>query len=231
MGRYTIERLLGKGRYGLCFLARSDNGGQVVIKKYRQSSGKDHLPDCIDEAVILSRLNDERIPEFLGVLNENGFYGFVLAYKKGETVKELLFKHHHVFFREEFYQTGLQLIDIIKYLHAHGVVHRDIRLPNVVIDQGRVCLIDFGLARRADQPEAYALDFSYLSDFFLYLLYSSFTGMAKRKPGMKELPWYDELPLKREQILFLKRLFGMEERYDHIRDIEKDFIQVFNPGQ
>lgn len=215
----------------MCFLAGSENDGQVVIKKYRESPGKDHFPACIDEAVILSQLNDERIPEFLGVINEKKFYGFILAYKKGDTVKDLLFKQRHIFSRKEFYRIGLQLIDIIKYLHGSGVVHRDIRTANVVIDQGRVYLIDFGLARWAAQTAAYDLDFSYLSDFLLYLLYSSFEKTTKRKPWTEELPWYDELPLSQEQIVFLKRLFGLETGYDNISDIQSDFTKVFNNGK
>lgn len=228
VGQYTIDRLLGEGKYGLCFLAKSGNGNQVVIKKYKKSLRKDNLPDRINEAVILSKLEDERIPEFLGVINVSGFYGFVLAYKRGSTVKDLLFTHRHIFSWEEFYHIGTQLIDIIKYLHDNGVVHRDIRIPNVVIDQGKLSLIDFGLARWADKEASYDLDFSYLGDFFLYLLYSNYERQNKRKPWLKELPWYDELSLTQEQIMFLKRLFGMEARYDNISDIETDFIKFFN---
>ena len=44
------------------------------------------------EAVILSKLKDKRIPELLGVINEKGFYGFVLEFKNGITVKDMLFK-------------------------------------------------------------------------------------------------------------------------------------------
>lgn len=225
--QYTIDRLLGEGRYGLCFLARSENGSTVVIKKYKKGLRKNNIRDCIDEAVILSQLKDERIPEFLGVINEKGFYGFVLEYKNGCTVKDLLFKHSHKFSGEEFYHIGIQLINIIKYLHDNGIVHRDIRIPNVVIDQGKVYLIDFGLARWAEKTAPYDLDFTYLGDFFLYLLYSSFEKTTKRKPWVQELLWYDEISLTQEQKVFLRRLFGLETQYESIHDIETDFVKVF----
>lgn len=228
VGQYTIDRFLGEGRYGLCFLARQENGSEVVIKKYKNCFRKNHLPDCIDEAVILSKLDDQRFPQFLGVINEKGFYGFVLAYVNGTTVKDLLFKHKYKFSGEEFCHIGIQLIAIIKYLHHNGIVHRDIRIPNVVLDQGRVYLIDFGLARWADKCAPYDLDFNYLGDFLLYLLYSSFETTAKRKPWA-ELPWYDELLLNPDQKLFLKRLLGLEARYENISGIESDFSKIFNP--
>jgi len=229
-GQYMIDRLLGEGRYGLCFLARSQNGNKVVIKKYKTSL-RQKKPDCINEAVILSKLKDKRIPDFLGVINEKGFYGFVLEYKNGCTVKELLFKQNYKFTRKEVFYTGLQLINIMQYLHENGVVHRDIRISNVVIDQGKVYLIDFGLARRADNNQyRYALDFSYLGDLLLYLLYSSFEKKENNKqlPWTKELPWYEELLLTPAQILFLKKLLGLELVYENINNIEADFIRGFS---
>ena len=223
-GKYIIERPIGEGRYGLCFLARSDIGEKVVIKKFKPSIFKKNSERNSYEAVILSKLKDKRIPELLGVINEKGFYGFVLEFKQGCTVKELLFKYKHKFTREEFFNIGIQMIKIIKYIHGNGVVHRDIRIPNVLIDKGEVSLIDFGLARWGDNNNyPYDLDFSYLGDFLLYLLYSSFETKEKHK----KLPWYEELKLGSEQKVFLKKLLGLEIIYENIDDIETDFIKVF----
>ena len=121
-GKYIIERPIGEGRYGLCFLARSDIGEKVVIKKFKPSIFKKNSERNSYEAVILSKLKDKRIPELLGVINEKGFYGFVLEFKQGCTVKELLFKYKHKFTREEFFNIGIQMIKIIKYIHGNGVV-------------------------------------------------------------------------------------------------------------
>lgn len=223
-GQYIIETPIGNGRYGLCFLAGSERGEKVTIKKFKPSLFKKNSKRNVYEAVILSKLKDKRIPEFLGVINEKGFYGFVLGFKNGCTVKEMLFKYKYKFSHEEFVSIGIKLISIIRYLHQNGVVHRDIRLPNVLIDNGEVYLIDFGLARYTDNNQyPNNLDFSYLGDFLLYLLYSSFQAKEKNK----KLPWYNELPLTREQKLFLKKLLGLEMVYENIDDIETDFIKVF----
>ena len=133
----------------------------------------------------------------------------------------MLFKYNHVFSHEEFVSIGIKLISIIRYLHNNGVVHRDIRLPNVLTDNGEVYLIDFGLARYGDNNQyPYNVDFLYLGDF---LLYSSYQVKEKQK----KLLWYEELTLSWGQKLFLKRLLGLEMVYDDIDNIEKDYIQVF----
>jgi serine/threonine-protein kinase len=225
-GQCTIESLIGEGRYGLCFLARIDNGQKVIVKKLKPSILKKNLTKNSYEPVILSRLTDKRIPELLGVINEKGFYGYILEYKNGYNLEELIFKHNHNFSREEFYNIGIKLIDIIKYIHENKVVHRDIRIPNVLIDDSEVFLVDFGLARWVDKDKyPYDLDFSYLGDFLLYILYSSF----KKTGGTVKSSWYEELQLTYEQKIFLKKLLRLEPVYENIGDIKSDFIKVFKP--
>lgn len=224
LGNYTIEELVGEGRYGMCFFAVSDIGNKVIIKKFRQGIFKKNSEKNMYEAVILSKLKDTRIPELLGVINQKSFYGYVLEFKPGNTVKDLLFKHQHRFSDEEFYYIGLRLINIIEHLHENGIVHRDIRIPNVLVDKENVYLIDFGLARFADDNEyKYDLDYSYLGDFFLYLLYSSFSNNKKSK----KMPWHKELLLTDKQKTFLKKLMGLDTVYESIKDIEMDFVDAF----
>jgi serine/threonine-protein kinase len=221
LGPYTIERAIGEGRYGLCFLARSDQGNKVVIKKAKHAG---FYKRDMYEATILSHLKDKRIPEFLGVVNEKRFYGVVLEFKQGCTVKDMLFKHNHQFTDEEVFNIGLRLIRIVGYLHENGVVHRDIRIPNVLVNEGEVSLIDFGLARWADNNlNLYDLDFSYLGDFLLYIIYSTY----HKKMMSKALPWYKELSLTHEKKLFLKKLLRLEAVYENINQIENDFINTF----
>lgn len=54
---------------------------------------------------------------------------------------------------EEFFEVGIKLIKIIRYFHENGVVHREIRISNVLIDKCEVYLIDFGLARWIDSNQ------------------------------------------------------------------------------
>jgi serine/threonine protein kinase len=228
LGNYKIEETAGEGRYGICFLARSDSGCRVIIKKFKPGIFKKNSKRNMFEAVILSKLEDQRIPELLGVISDRFFYGFVLERKPGHTVKDLLFEHNRRFSSEEIYNIGVQLIHIIRYLHENGIVHRDIRIPNVMVDNDNVYLIDFGLARFADDDRyKYDLDYSYFGDFLLYLIYSSFEKIK----GEKNLPWHKELPLTSRQKMFLKKLMGLETVYRSIQDIEMDFVDIFGSSQ
>lgn len=219
---YTILGLAGEGRYGVCYTARSAVGAQVIVKRFRPSMLRKNRDKNAYEAVILSRLRHDAIPELLGVINVKGFYGFILEKKSGVTVQSLLFEKKHRFTGTEIYSIGIQLIDIVQYLHTNGIVHRDVRIPNVLIDRDKVCLVDFGLARWADDKRyRYDVDFSFLGDFLLFLLYSSF---VPRKSG---LPWYMELPLTLDQKTFLRRLLRLEQPYKNIAAVKEDFIQAF----
>lgn len=222
---YSITEPVGEGRYGMCFKAYSNTGVPVIIKRFKPGIFKKNKEKNEHEAVILSQLRHNSIPELLGVINEKGLYAFVLEYKSGTTVKDILFKQKHRFDAQEFFDIGIQLITIVKYLHKNGVVHRDIRIPNVLIDNGKVNLVDFGLARWANNDRyRFDVDFSYLGDFFLYLLYSTF----EKKDRNKKTPWHKELLLSDEQKLLLKRLLGLEPIYASIDEVEKDFAKVFN---
>ncbi|MCQ4637626.1 protein kinase [Anaerovorax odorimutans] len=218
---YAICRSLGQGRYGNCFAAQAPDGSQVVLKRFhnrmkKKNTGRNHF-----EPVILSMLKHPSIPDLLGVINEGKDYFFVLEYMPGVTIEQLLFREHHRFTPEETSNIGFQLIDLIAYLHQNGIVHRDIRISNVLYHQGKISLVDFGLARFADQ-DRYRLDsdFSYLGDFLLYLLYSN----SPTNKFRRHRPWYDELPLSDGQMEFLKRLLGLETPYATIEQVREHFF-------
>jgi len=223
-GEYTIEEIAGEGRYGMCFHAKNDLQKNVVLKRFKPSIFARNSTNNVHEAVILSKLRDSRIPELLGVINEKSFYAFVLELKPGTTLKDMIFIHNHKFSDEEIYAIGIKLIQIIMYLHENGIVHRDIRIPNVLIDQEEVYLIDFGLARFEDgNSYRYDMDYSYLGDLLLYLIYSSFQKKDKNRQ-----PWHEELSLKKDQKQFLMRLLGLDVIYTSLTEIEADFINAFD---
>lgn len=172
----------------------------------------------------MSQLNHKNIPQFLGVINIKNFYAYVFEFIKGDTINHLLFEKKHKFSDKEIYNIGIQLIEIIKFIHLNNIIHKDISISNVILNKNEIFLIDFGLARQYEEGiYSYDIDFSHLGDFLLYLLYSSY----EVRDNKRKLPWYEELPLKNNQIMFLKKLFGIEEKYKNIDQVLKDFIEVF----
>lgn len=223
-GKYTIIKPVGEGRYGMCFLAHAEDNTPVIIKRFKPNIFKKNVERNAYEAIILSQINHDAIPKLLGVINEKGFYSFVLELKQGITIDDMLFKYKYSFRDVEIYNIGLQLIYIIKYLHQKGIVHRDVSISNVILDNDKIYLVDYGLARWVDDKRySFDIDFSYMGEFFLYLIYSSY----KREGKCKNKPWYEELPLSDEQKLFLSKLLRLEKPYENIAEVENDFMKAF----
>ena len=221
VGEYTLLSQLGRGRYGACFLAQDSNGRKVVLKRFyprrwKKNQGKNHF-----EAVILSQLQHPQIPQLLGVINGKEGYFFVLSYQPGITLEKLLFQQHKEFSPTEIDRIGGQLIDLILFLHQRNVVHRDISIANVLDDGEQISLIDFGLARFADNDRMrFDLDYSCLGNLLLFLLYSNYHGKNRG-------PWYEELPLKPEQQEYLMKLMGLKEPFQNIQEISEQFHRCF----
>ena len=173
IGGYTVASCIGKGRYGVCFLAYDPDGKKVVLKKFRMRMWKRNRNANHYEAVILSGLAHPAVPELLGVINNRKGYFFVLGYKEGRTLSEWLFNEKRVFSKEEIFQIGCQVFEILIYLHRRNVVHGDISVANVIYDGENISLLDFGLARFADRRNIrFSLDYARAADVLLYLLYS-----------------------------------------------------------
>lgn len=225
---YKVVCSVGEGRYGKCYFASSPSGSPVIIKRFKSKMLKKYKEKNIHEAVILSQLKHEKIPELLGVINNKGFYAFVLEFKPGKTIEEMLFKQNYTFNASEIYNIGFQLIEVIKYLHYNGVVHRDIRCANVLYDGNNISLVDFGLARWIDGKQYKCdIDFSYFGDLLLYLIYSTFEKPKKSKKHA----WYEELCITCNQKLFIKRLLRLEPPYSDIIEVKCDYIKYFKPKE
>ncbi|OPY58994.1 MAG: Serine/threonine-protein kinase PrkC [Pelotomaculum sp. PtaU1.Bin035] len=218
---YTVLNVIGEGRYGICYLV-CDNKKQYILKQLKKGMLKNNWTKADYEEKILTNVRHESIPGFIKKIENKKFFGYVLEYKEGKTFEELIFTENYIWGRKEIYRIGIQIINILKYLHGKNIVHRDIRIPNTLYDGNRVNLIDFGLARWIDNKRyTVDVDFSYLGDFLLHLYYTSFEIKDNKKKA-----WYEELDLYRNELLFLKRLMGIEERYKSIYDVERDFLKI-----
>ena len=219
---YTIEKTIGEGRFGICYLV-SDGQKSYIFKQLKRGMLKKAGAKARYEEEILRSLQHESVPRFIKKIEREDFYGYVLEFKEGRTFEDIIYIDKHVFEREEIYIVGRQLVEILKYLHSKNIVHRDIRVPNTLYDGQKVNLVDFGLARWINNEKYRAdMDFAFLGDFLLHLYYSSF-----ELKGGKKRPWYDELQLHQVERLFLKRLMGVEQRYSSIFEVELEFYKTF----
>ena len=219
---YTIEKTIGEGRFGICYQV-SHGQKLYILKQLKRGMLKKAGAKARYEEEILKSLQNESIPRFIKKIEREDFYGYVLEFKEGRTFEDLIYFEKHVFEREEIFRVGSQLVEILKYMHSKSIVHRDIRVPNTLYDGQKVNLVDFGLARWINNKKYKAdMDFAFLGDFLLHLYYSSFEYQ-----GCKERSWYDELQLHQKELLLLKRLMGVEQRYKSILEVEYEFHETF----
>lgn len=222
VNEYTVLKILGEGRYGICYQV-SHPRELYILKQLKRGMLKKAGAKVRFEEEILKVLEHDSIPRFIERIELEGFCGYVLEFKGGRTFEDIIYRDRYAFSRDEIYKVGNQLIDILKYLHSEGVVHRDIRVPNTLYDGKQVNLVDFGLARWINHEKYRSdMDFAFLGDFLLHLYYSAF-----EYKGRKKLPWYEELNLAEKELLFLKRLLGVEKRYGDINQVEHGFFEAF----
>ena len=221
IGDYTVASCIGKGRYGVCFLALNPRGEKVVLKRFRPRMWRKNKNSNHYEAVILSGLNHPADPELLGVINDRRGYYFGLEYKDGLTLEQWLFERKKIYIPKEIYRIGSQLFEVLEYLQSRNVVHGDISAANVTDDGEKVSLLDFGLARYADGRNVrFSLDYARTANLLLYLLYSGYEGKGDR-------PWHEELALAEEQKTFLKKLMEPEEQFRDAKEVREIFRNCF----
>lgn len=154
LGAWVLDSLLGEGGMGTVWLARRVDGrfeGQAAIKLLRtglfDASAQQRFKR---EGGILARLHHPGIAGLLDAgISERGQPYLVLEYVQGEridaycTARKLGVKACVGLF--------LQVLDAVTAAHAQMVIHRDLKPSNILVeDSGRVRLLDFGLARLAD---------------------------------------------------------------------------------
>ncbi|TGE34347.1 protein kinase family protein [Desulfosporosinus sp. Sb-LF] len=226
IANYTIEKTIGEGRFGICYQVSQDQKSYILKQLKRGMLKKAGVKARFEEEILRS-LHHESVPRFIKKIECEDFYGYVLEFKAGKTFEDIIYLDKHVFERAEIYKVGRQLVEILKYLHSKSIVHRDIRVPNTLYDGQKVNLVDFGLARWINNEKYRAdMDFAFLGDFLLHLYYSSF-----ELTGFKKRPWYDELLLQPKELLLLKRLMGVDQRYTSIFDVEQDFHETFEANK
>src|SRR5688572_12475757 len=160
-GPYRVERELGRGGMGIVYAARDPGlGRRVAIKVVPPEliGDADRLERLRREARALAALNHPNIATIHGMEEDQGHGRFlVLEFVPGRTLADRL--EEGPLSVDETIDVGAQVAEALAVAHAQGVVHRDIKPRNLMLaPDGRVKVLDFGLARRVEPDEAPLLD-------------------------------------------------------------------------
>jgi serine/threonine protein kinase len=154
LGKYQIERVLGKGAMGVVFGAFDPTvTRKVAIKTIRKDllskNAEDHeiLERFNREARAAARLNHPNVVTIYELGEDSDLAYIAMEFIVGESLQDMVARQGRVQI-EEAIGIANQLLDALDYAHQHDVVHRDIKPANIMIDsRGRLKVTDFGIAR------------------------------------------------------------------------------------
>ncbi|NIK69280.1 protein kinase [Paenibacillus sp. BK720] len=254
-GKYRIEEFLGMGSYGQAYRSTDLRSGETVLLKRAKPSKRDTGRRLLErEGDILQKLDHPQMPKQLDWTVHRREEALVMTYVEGMTAEQAILLEGRTFTQLEALRIIEALLSPLQYLHEAGYVHRDVRIPNVMINAKGIYLIDLGLACRigeenpdgrdaagppsgfADswgavkfrmrQPEQ-ASDLYGLGHLFLFLLYAGYTP----RKGEEERSWEEELALEPEIRSFVRGLLdGRWTSVTEARQLLEQMMKHYSSG-
>jgi hypothetical protein len=149
--QYELLRLLGRGGMGAVYLARERSLDRLVAVKVLPAECAANLESrerFRREARTAARLTHPNIVPLHTFGEVEGMLYFVMGYVRGESLADRLRREGKIPV-EQARRVVREIADALDHAHRHGVVHRDIKADNVLLDDetGRPMLTDFGIAK------------------------------------------------------------------------------------
>lgn len=155
--RYIIERELGKGGFGITYLAKNKRGRRLVIKTlkdevladpYQTQFGDKYQHNFRDEALRLALCRHPHIVQIENAFLEGSLPCIAMEYVEGEDLWSLV-KRRGMLSEAEALLYIRQIGSALAAIHEKGLLHRDVKPRNIIVRAGKAeaVLIDFGVAR------------------------------------------------------------------------------------
>jgi WD40 repeat protein/tRNA A-37 threonylcarbamoyl transferase component Bud32 len=160
LGKFDLLEQLGAGTFGTVYKARDRELDRLVAIKIPRAdsvSRKEDLDRFLRESRSAAQLRHPAIVAVHDAGQLDGTCYLVSEFIQGVTLAERL-SAGRMSFRHAA-ELVAQVADALQYAHEHGVIHRDVKPSNVMLDlEGRPHLMDFGLAKRAAEEATVTLD-------------------------------------------------------------------------
>lgn len=171
-GRYQINGFIGEGGMSRVWRALDQNTGKnVAVKVLREEYSEDEsfIRRFDREAQAASRMSHPNIVNLLDVgVEEDGTRYLVMEYVQGKTLKRFI-QESGALRPEIAAQIIIRVLAALQHAHQNGVVHRDIKPQNILIDkEGTVKVADFGIARMANAQTVSQTDESVMGSVYYF---------------------------------------------------------------
>ncbi len=153
VGRYVVIAAVGSGGGGEVYSAWDPHlTRRVALKLIGGTGAGARNAELLQEAKVLARLNHPNIVQVFETLRHDDAVVIAMEFVEGETFEPVPQRPRRW---QEWLDLYLQAAEALQAAHAEGLVHGDFKPRNVMVDhQGRVRVLDFGLARSASRAEA-----------------------------------------------------------------------------
>jgi eukaryotic-like serine/threonine-protein kinase len=163
-GRYSIDRELGRGGMGVVYLAREVHLDRLVAIKLLppDKAADDSLrARFLREARLAAKLSHPNIIPIHAVEERDGFVYFVMSFIDGETLTQRV-RGRGPLPTSEGARVLREVAWALAYAHAQGIVHRDVKPDNILLEagSGRALVADFGIAAVSSDAPTTAGKFS-----------------------------------------------------------------------
>ena len=154
-GRYEILELLGQGGMGAVYKARDREVDRLVALKVIRPELAGH-PEVLQrfkqELILARQVTHKNVIRIFDLGEAEGAKFISMEYVDGRDLKSMR-SERGKFQPEEAAEIIEQVCRALEAAHAEGVIHRDLKPPNIMVDkQGRVVVMDFGIARSREMP-------------------------------------------------------------------------------
>jgi eukaryotic-like serine/threonine-protein kinase len=155
---YEVDCEIGRGGMGVVYRARDRRLKRTVAIKVlppELAFRSEIKTRFLREAETAAQLNHPNIVDIYAVDEAEGTVYFVMAYITGDNLAKRLHEHGTLGV-EETRRTLRDVADALAYAHERGVIHRDIKPDNILIDaqSGRPMVTDFGIARAVSEGDS-----------------------------------------------------------------------------
>jgi serine/threonine protein kinase len=159
--RYRVVRVLGKGGMGAVYLVEDTKlygklwAVKELLERFVDADDRaESVAQFQQEAKLLVGLRHPNLPQIVDAFEQEGRHYLVMEFVEGQTLEAMLEQSPEgAFTEEQVLEWSGQICDVLNYLHSHDppVIFRDLKPANIMITpEGRVKLIDFGVARLFD---------------------------------------------------------------------------------